>query len=403
MRILYISQYFPPEVGATQTRAVEMATTLVSRGHSVTMLTEFPNHPHGIIPRQYRGKFRVVERYRGIDVVRSWVYARPQKTFVTRMGFYLSFMTTSILTGSVLSGRYDVVYATSPPFFVGVSGLLLSRIRNIPFVFEVRDLWPESAVELGELNNPRFIRWSEQLERQYYRRAARLIPVTTGIRNELEQRGYGDKVTLIPNGTNTRLFYNHGPVRRRELGDQNEFIVLYAGILGIAQGFESLCELAARYREDTGVRFVFIGDGPMKERILQLKQQQGLDRLSVMGQVPRETIPEYLSSADCCLVPLRRNRLFKGALPSKMFDYMACERPIVLSVDGEARRVLEESGGGLYAEPENVEAMSAAIDRLRAHPDLGREMGQNGRRFVEQRYSRRQQALQLERVLYNVI
>ncbi|MBN2410429.1 glycosyltransferase family 4 protein [candidate division KSB1 bacterium] len=402
MRILYLTQYFPPEVGATQTRAIEMASNLVKRGHLVTVLTEFPNHPKGIIPPEYKNRFIEHELLKGIHVYRSWVYARPEKNFYTRMGFYLSYMLTCAATGSFLKGSYDVVYATSPPFFVGVSGLWLSRLKNTKFVFEVRDLWPESAVELGELSNRRFIKWAEKLENYYYRKADAIIAVTGGIRQKLEDRGYKHKVKVVLNGTNTDLFENKGQAIKTRLGLNEKFVVLYAGIIGIAQGMEQLCDVVNTMKSNKNVHFVFIGEGPVKSTVHKIKQEKSLNNLTLLDEVPREIIPDYISAADCCIVPLKKNRLFLGALPSKMFDVMACERPVILSVDGEARTVLEDAKAGIFVEPENSEQMMSAIQKLQNNPALRRQMGKAGRKYVEQNYSRRQKALELEQVLIDL-
>ena len=404
MRILYLSQYFPPEVGATQTRAHEMARHLVRMGHHVTVLAEFPNHPRGIIPEHYRGRFWEKDRLDGIEVIRTWVYARSQKTFRTRILFYLSFMVSALLAGLFLRGRYDVVYATSPPFFVGLTGLLLSRFKNAEFIFEVRDLWPRSAVELGELRNRFFIKLSEKLETLYYRHAARIVVVTAGIRRILTGRGIPEgKLVLITNGTTTELFRYTGDAKKREWGLGGKFVVLYAGIFGLAQGLERLCELAELLKPEEGIHFVFVGEGPLKPRVERLQQERNLHNLTLLDEVPREVIPEYISASDACLVPLQKNPLFLGALPSKMFDYLACERPVILSVDGEARKVLEECGGGLYAEPENIYAMAQAILKLKAAPAIALKMGKSGRAFVEKYYSRRGKAEELERLLREVV
>ena len=397
MKILYISQYFPPEVGATQTRAIEMASNLVKQGHDVTVLTEFPNHPKGIIPKAYRWKLVEREHLNGIKVVRTWVFTRPNKNFYTRMGFYLSFMFMASIVGSFLRGRFDIVYATSPPFFVGAAGLWLSKIKRAKFVIEIRDLWPQSAVELGELNNKRFIRWAEKLEELYYKKARKIIAVTQGIFDTIYERGFKN-VALVLNGTNTELFFNTGPVKRLELGDQNTFVVLYAGILGLAQGMEQLCELAEQALSHSDIQFVFIGDGPLKSKVEEIKAEKNLTNLKLLGEIPREEIPKYLSSADCSLVPLKKNPLFLGALPSKMFDCMACERPVILSVDGEAKKVLSESGGGIFVGPENTTQMLDAILKLKDNAALCESMGKSGREFVEKNFSRRQKALELEKI-----
>ncbi len=400
MNILYLSQYFPPEVGATQTRAIEMATYLARAGHKVTVLTEFPNHPHGIIPSHYKGKWIEHEQLRGIDIVRCRVYARPNKTFVTRMGFYLSFMLTSALTGLFIRHPVDVVYATSPPFFVGLSGLFLSRVKSAKFVFEIRDLWPRSAVELGELRNKTFIRWAEWLEQIYYARADAIIAVTRGIQSDLKQMGYDP--FLVLNGTNTRLF-RPKPGQKQQFGWKGKFVVMYAGILGLAQGLVQLLDVVERFKKFTDVQFVFVGEGPMKEKVEKSKAEKELINLQLLGQIDREKMAQILSAADCCLVPLKKNPLFLGALPSKMFDCMACEKPVILSVDGEAREVLERSKAGIFVEPENSDQMQEAIFWLKNHPDKACEMGKRGREFVRQNFSRLNQAGQLETLLLDIV
>lgn len=398
MRILYISQYFPPEIGATQTRAVEMVTNLAKLGHEVVVLTEFPNHPKGIITPEDKGKLVEHTVWQGIHLYRTWVFARPHKNFFTRMGLYLSFMFSAGLFGSFIKGPFDLVYTTSPPFFVGVAGLWLSRLKNAKFVFEVRDLWPESAIILGELGNFWMIKWSEKLENYYYKKAAILVTVTDGIKTRLQQRGYHN-VHLVQNGANTDLFYNRGSALKTTLGWQNKFVVLYAGIFGIAQGLEQLVEVAEKLKAENDIHFVFIGEGPVKAMVQKLKQDKALTNLTLMNEIAREAIPDYISAADCCLAPLKKNNLFLGALPSKMFDCLACERPVILSVDGEARRILEETGAGLYVEPENTEQMIQAILRLKADPVLCTHMGKVGRIMVEKHFSRKQKALELEKIL----
>ena len=406
MRVLYLSQYFPPEAGATQTRAYEMASGLIHAGHQVTMLAEVPNHPQGIVHPAYRRKLWVREDLEGIDVVHVWVKASPIKTMRTRLAFYLTYMMNAALAGLVLRGKYDVIYATSPPLFVGGSALALSRLRRTPMVFEVRDLWPESAVALGELRNPRFIHWATRLEEACYRRARRIVVVTQGIRERLAERGFGDKIELIPNGANTDLFHYQpqaGEAIRQQLNLGDAFLVIYAGIHGIAQGLETVLHAAHRLRDNPSIRFVMIGDGPCKADLLALKSQLELPNVTMLDAQPRETIPAYLSAADVALAPLRKLELFKGALPSKIFDAWACGCPVLLSMEGEAREVLERARAGLYIEPESPVAMAQAIQTLTADPARCQEYGQNGRHFVEQHYSRQAQARRLATMLEGLI
>ncbi len=404
MRVLYLSQYFPPEVGATQTRAYEMARGLVRAGHHVTMIAEVPNHPSGIIPPEYRGKLYERTDLDGIDVIRVWVNASPVKTFRSRMAFYLSYMVSAVLAGLLLArGRYDVIYATSPPLFVGGAGLTLSLLRRIPLAFEVRDLWPESAVALGELRNRRAIALAGRLERACYRRARHIIVVTQGILDRLLARGIpSDKLHLVPNGTNTESFArrpNEATSLRAELGLTDRFVAIYAGIHGIAQGLETLVEAARRLRDEPDVHFLFVGEGPVKSQIMALAQTHRLENVTFHPEVPRERMPVFLSAADVALVPLRDLPLFRGARPSKMFDAWACQCPTIVSVAGEARRVVEEAEAGLAVKPEDADDVARAIMTLRDKPDLRRQLGLNGRRYVEMHHSLQAMAVQLNRIL----
>jgi colanic acid biosynthesis glycosyl transferase WcaI len=406
MQILYFSQYFPPEVGATQTRAYEMSRYLASRGHRVTVVTEVPNHPSGIIPAHYRGRLIERRREKGVDVIRLWVWASPEKTFKSRMRFYLSYMGMAGIAGSLVKGRYDLVYATSPPLFVGAAGLLAATVRRLPLVFEVRDLWPESAVALGELGNARAIAAAEQLEKLLYRRAARVVAVTHGIQARLVERGVNpSKVELIPNGANTDLFA-YSETGRRAVRDKlrldDKFVVLYAGIHGIAQGLETLLQAAKRLQERSDITFLLIGEGPRKGDIARMKEEMNLGNVTMLPEVPSTQMPSYLSAADCAIVPLKKEAVFRGALPSKMFEAWACSRPVVLSVEGEAEAILKEAGGGIPSTPEDPEPMAQAILQMAGNREEAEAMGARGRDYVVAHYSRHEQAQALETLLLEV-
>ena len=408
MRILYLSQYFPPEVGATQTRAYEMARGLVRAGHQVTMIVEVPNHPSGVIPPAYRGKLFERSVLDGFEVIRIWVLASPVKTFRSRMAFYLSYMVMAIFAGLFLARKkHEVIYATSPPLFTGAAGLALSFLRRIPFVFEVRDLWPESAVALGELQNPRAVAWASRLEEACYRRAKRIVVATDGIRRRLVERGIPErKLAFIPNGASLQIFQSRpdeAKQQRAALGLNGKFVVIYAGILGVAQGLESLFEAARILVPYGDIHFLLIGEGPKKADIVALKEKLNLRNLTLLGERPQAEMPAYLSAADAAVVPLRRLELFKSALPSKMFEAWACACPVILCVNGEAQRVLEEAGGGIHVEPEDPGALASAILRLKNEPASKLEMGQKARRFVMEHYSREKAARELERLLIDAV
>jgi len=400
LRILYISQYFPPEAGATQTRAHEMALNWVRLGHQVTMLAEFPNHPSGIIPPAYRGKFYERASLDGIDVIRVWVKASPVKSFRNRMLFYLTFMFNAALAGLFLArGRYDLIYASSPPLFVAGAALAISALRRIPLVFEVRDLWPESAVALGELSNPRAIALATRLEEAAYRKARRIVVVTQGIVDHLVARGLpSEKLLFIPNGANVDMFAFsiEGRERLRAAWNlQEKFIAVYAGIHGLAQGLETIVETAHLLQDQPEFHFLLIGDGHKKAAITALAAQYQLPNLTLLPEHPREQIPDILSAADVALIPLRKLELFKGALPSKIFDAWACQRPVLISVDGEARALVEQAEGGIFVPPEEPQRLAAALIELKNNPGQRERMGQNGREFTVRSYSRAALAQQL--------
>ncbi len=393
MRILYLSQYFPPEAGATQTRAYEMSKAWVALGNHVTVLAEFPNHPSGIIPASYRGKFTEHAQLDGIEVIRVWVRASPHKSFRNRMLFYLTYMLNASLAGLFLAcGKYDLVYASSPPLFVGGAALLISFLRRLPLVFEVRDLWPESAVALGELSSPSAVSVATWLEEQCYRRSIQVVVVTQGIYDRLVQRGIpASKLCLVPNGANTDLFTYSQSDRDRlrlELGLQDKFVAIYAGIHGLAQGLETLLETARMLESHPDTHILMVGDGPKKAELLELAAMHKLPNLTMLPEKPREQIPAYLSAADVAVIPLKKADIFKGALPSKIFDAWSCARPVLISIDGEARQIVESVGGGVYVPPEDPVKMAQALLALKDMPVEQQSMGEKGLVYTRQNHSR---------------
>ncbi len=408
MRILYLSQYFPPEIGATQTRAYEMAVGLIRAGHQVTMLTEVPNHPQGIIHPDYHGRYYARENLDGIDVRRLWVSASPIKSLPRRMAFYLSFMLTAAMAGLFAArGAYDIIYASSPPLFVGGAALAISYLRGIPLVFEVRDLWPEAAVQLGELSNPIAIRCAAQMEGACYRRARHMVVVTKGIRNRLVERGYPPaKLTVISNGANTEL-YTPQPINhtlRRRLGIRpDQFVVIYTGLHGLAHGLETALLAADELRNRTDILFLFVGDGPQKATLIQMADEMTLPNVRFHDAVPESRLPDLIALADVGLDTRRRVGISKGTLPVKMFSYMACERPVLLSIEGEATQFLADAKAGIAVPPETPEALAQAILDLQADAPARMAFGRNGHAYVRANYSRQQFACQLEQLLRSIV
>lgn len=385
-QILFITPYYPPEKGAAAVRISETAARLVRQGHSVTILTTFPNYPIGIVPLAYRGHRMKIEWLDGVRVVRVWSYTSANKGFLRRIFAQLSFGCLAPLLGWSHIGHPDIIIAQSPPLFDAIAARMLSRFKRIPFIFMVSDLWPESAVQLGALRNTLFIRLSQWLEKTTYQRALAIWAMTEGIRKTLLQEGLAaDKVFFLPNGVDTKRFR---PLSREPDRDQ-KFTVLYVGTFGLSHGLMTVLDAAEELRDCQDVRFILAGDGAEKEQLVAEAGRRQLANVTFLDAQPHERVPSLLAGADACLVPLRKLPLFEGALPIKMYEAMACGRPILLAVDGEARRLAEqEAGAAIYVEPENPRALVSAIKTLREHPDMAEAMGKRGRAFVEAHFDR---------------
>jgi colanic acid biosynthesis glycosyl transferase WcaI len=408
MRILYLSQYFPPEAGATQSRAYEMAYQWVQMKHEVTMISEIPNHPSGIVSEEYKGKLLERANLDGIDVFRVWVKTSPIKNFRNRLLFYLSYMLNSIIIGLFLvRGRYDLLYATSPPLFVGGSALVLSYLKHTPMVFEVRDLWPESAVALGELSNKHSISLATKLEEMCYQKAIQIVVVTQGVYNKLIQRGIPqEKLFLIPNGANTDLYVFSLADRekiRKELELSGKFVIIYAGIHGLAQNLETILQTARLLKDYPKIHFLLIGDGPKKSELITLASSYILPNLTFLSEKPRELIPMYLSAADIAIVPLRNAEVFDTVVPSKIYDAWACKRPVILTIEGEARQLVESINGGVYVPAEESTKMAEMILKLVNSQDELDRMGKNGYDYTVKNNSRKTLAEKLIKYLENFV
>ena len=410
MKILYVSQYFPPEMGAPAARAAELSKHWVQQGHEVSVLTGFPNHPTGVVPPEYRKKLRrlmVHEHCDGVDVVRTWLLPFPNRRAYERMLNYSSFCVSAASTGLFLS-RPDVVIATSPQLLVALSGWWLARCKRVPFVFEVRDLWPESlaAVGVGKENSI-LHRSLSKIAGFLYRQCDRIVVVTPAFEDHLVKHWSvpPEKISVIENGVETQQFApGLASELRTELGVEEKFVVSYIGTMGMAHSLETILEAAAQLQQRAPeICFLMMGEGAEKDRIVGLARQRDLNNVRFINQQPRENVPAYISASDVCLVPLRKNELFKTVIPTKMLEFMSCARPVILGVDGQARSILEEARTGLAIEPENSAALANAICYLAANREIAREMGRSGREYVVRKFSRRHTAEKYVRMLEQML
>lgn len=400
-RVLLVTHYFPPEVGAPQARLSETARAWAADGLDVTVLTGMPNHPTGVVPAAYRRTPRRIEHVDGYRVVRTWLYATPNEGVARKTLGHLSFMVSSVLLGARSAGPADVVVVSSPTFFSLGSAWVLARLRRARLVVEVRDLWPAIFVQLGVIQNRRVIAALERLELAAYRAADAVVTVTEGFRENIVGRGIpAAKVHTIPNGVDITRFRPDRenqqaliPQARERLGARpDDLLVLYIGAHGISQGLVRVADAADRLaREGVPVHFAFVGEGADKQRLAAHVAELGLTNVTLHPAVARDEVPGLLAAADICLVPLRDVPLFETFIPSKMFELLAAGRPVIGSVRGEAARILTEAGA-VVVPPENPDLLAAAIRTLATSPRMRAEMSRAGRSYVTAHFSRAQLA-----------
>lgn len=391
MNILILTHYYPPEVGAPQARLSEMASAWKKKGHQVRVLTCFPNHPTGVIPEAYQGERWMEEELNGIKVFRTFVYATPNKGFIKKTISHISFMVSSVIQGWRVAKGQDVILVSSPTFFSVISAWLLSRIFRIPYIFEVRDLWPAIFVELGILKNKWIIKLLEAIEYFLYRNAAAVVPVTQSFADYIEERGIAkSKLHVITNGVDLDFFLPRVKPAKliSSLRLDGKFIVLYIGAHGISQALSAIIEAAKKAMVFPDIHFLFIGEGAEKERVMTLAAQYQLSNITFLPQQPKEAVPDYYALMDVGLVPLRNIPLFDTFIPSKMFEMMAMQRPIVASVRGEAADILKRSEAALVLEPEDSVEICNAIVSLYQNRVLYQKLALKGRQFVAENYTR---------------
>jgi colanic acid biosynthesis glycosyl transferase WcaI len=397
VNILYVSQYFPPEMGAPAARAAELAHHWSQAGHRVSVLTGFPNHPTGVVPPEWRARLKHLtyhERVGRTDVFRTWLWPLPNRKSHERMRNYASFCLSAALRGMTLP-RPDVIIATSPQLLVGVSGWWLAFSRQIPFVFEVRDLWPESLTAVGVSGEDSLLHHAlAKIARFLYDHSDRIVVVSPAFKDRLiaDWRVPAEKISVVENGVEADTFRPDMPLAenlRQQLGLERKFVASYIGTMGNAHGLETLLAAAAALQhQNPDVVFLLVGEGAEKARIHAAAQSRGLTNVRFLDQQPREKIPAFISASDACLVLLKKTDVFKTVIPTKMLEFMSCARPVILGVDGQARQIVEQARAGLAIEPENAAALAAAISRLQADPNLARTMGQNGRKYILENFSR---------------
>ena len=390
MNILFFTHYFPPEGNAPATRVHEFCRRWVKTGHAVTVITGVPNVPSGIIYEGYRNRLRQEENVDGIRTIRVWTYLAPNKGTGCRIVNYLSYMFSAILSGMFVK-KPDVIIATSPQFFCGWAGAIVSKLRGLPFILEVRDIWPESIVAVGAMSNRRLLRLLEWLELWLYAAADHIVTVGEGYKRKLfEKTGRADGISIIPNGVDLKTFSPREPdaAMKQKLGLQGCFVCSYVGTIGMASGLDVVLE-AARILKKSGqqnIKFLLVGDGAVKDDLQAKAASEGLDNVVFIGRQDKARIPDLLALSDACLVHLKKKAIFETVMPSKIYEAAAMSRPIILGVGGHAAKLTRDAGAGICIEPENAAQLIDAVEQLAGDPSACREFGEKGRLMVKQAY-----------------
>ena len=392
MRFLILTQYYPPETGAPQNRLSGLARELKQMGHEVVILTAMPNYPAMQIPPDYIGKKYVVDEFENIPVHRAWIYVSKNRSIISRLMNYFSFTFSSTYYASKIKGNFDYLMVESPPLFLGISAWWISKRKKAKMVFNVSDLWPESAEKLGVISNKMFLKLATILEEWLYKKSYMVTGQTQGIVQNIKTRFPNKKVHWLPNGVDESIFSfkKQENVRQQLKLSNDDFLIMYGGIIGLAQGLDVILDAAKLLPAESKITYLLLGDGPEKNRLQQRVVEENIARVKFLELVSREVVPSYVDAVDVAVIPLKKMDLFLGAIPSKIFENLALGKPLLLSVDGEARSLfIDQGNAGLFIEPENSKMLAEKSLKMEANPEMVREMGNNGKAFVQTYFMRK--------------
>lgn len=390
LHVLLIHQAYISLGEAGGTRHAEMADYLVQHGHRVTIIAS----PISYLTGRERRR-QDASQTAGLTVLRAPALRSLHRSFFLRILNFFSFMVSSFFVGLRVRD-VDLIWGTSPPLFQAFSAWLLARFKRVPFLFEVRDLWPDFAVAVGVLRNPALIAASEWLERFLYSHADQLLINSPGFYEHVKQHG-GRDIAIIPNGSDPSMFHPaaKGEHFRSTHSLQDKFVVLYAGAHGMSNDLGTLLKAAFLLKKKPNIAIVLLGDGKDKAALIQEAQDMDLFNVHFLPALPKSAMTDALAAADACLGILKKLDLYKTVYPNKVFDYMAAGRPIIIAIDGVIRQVVEQAGAGIFSPPGDPEALAESILSLAKKPAMSRKMGMAGRIYLESHFARNDLAAQL--------
>ena len=404
MKILFLTHYFPPEVNAPATRTYEHCKQWIKKGHEVTVVTCVPNHPQGQVYPGYKNKFFQKENIDGITVIRLWTYVTANEGFVKRTLNYISYMVSVVFAIPFLP-KSDIVVSTSPQFFCGLAGYFVKLFKRIPWILEIRDLWPESIIAVGAISNKTIVRTLEYIEKKAYQKANHIVVVTDAFKAFITNKKIDpEKITIIKNGVDL-TFYKPDEIEAKDVFGLNldsRFVASYFGTHGMAHHLETVLDAAEILSERKDIVFLLVGDGAEKKKIVKQKEQRGLENVIMLEQQGKDKMPNLWALSDVSLVLLKKSDLFKTVIPSKIFESMAMKKPIILGVEGEVKGMIIEGDSGICIEPENAEDLANAVLKLADSSEFCAKLGNNGNEYVVRYFDRKALAKRFEELMVDV-
>lgn len=408
MNILFLTHYYAPEGNAPATRVSALAERWVKAGHEVTVVTCAPNVPDGVVYEGYENRWTDVEMMNGVKVIRIWTCIAPNKGVIRRILNYLSYMLSAFLHCIFLT-KPDVMIATSPQFFCGWTGVLLKVFRNFPFVLEIRDIWPESITSVHADLPPLIFNFVGWMEKVMYKAAKHIVTVGEGYKWKLvQERGLSEnKISIIMNGVDSVHFFPHEKNEQllNQYGLGGKFVCSYIGTIGMACGLKTVLDAAERLQQEGNNHIVFalVGDGAVREELQQEMGSRKISNVIFTGRRPKNEIPDWIASSDVNLVHLKKAELFTTVMPSKIFESAGCARPMIIGVDGFAKKFILDAEAGLSMEPENASELVKVLKKMESAPELCKELGTNAYKRIASKYNRDQQAEEYIKILENVL
>lgn len=405
IRILFLSHFYPPEMGGAASRISGLAKWLVKFGHDVTVITGYPNYPMGKIFPEYKNKKNKIEFIDGVKILRSKVFPVSYQSVFVRLLNYFTLFFTALWNGIRKRKNFDIIIASSPPLTIGILGLILSKIYKIPWIFDIRDIWPDVAVEADMLKENGIVhKLSKKLADYLYRQTTYITPVTECKLTKIEKSDIPiGKISVVPNGVDFDLINDAKQNNwRKELGLENKFILSYAGLIGIAQGVNIIIETAIHLKEKNDIHFLIVGEGVEKQKLQNRVKSLELNNITFLQSQPKESIPSLLTTSDIALIPLVSDKLL-DAVPSKLLEAWGCKLPVILIAGGEAADIVSKAQGGIVVNSNDVEGIMTAIIKLKDSPALMDKYSKNGFDYVSRYYDRESLARVMEKVIFKII